>query len=195
VLEIESCASGGARVDLGILQRTDRVWVSDCNDALERQAIQQGTRLLLPLELMGCHVGPPRSHTTSRTHDLSFRAATALFGHFGIEWDIASADAPDRAALAAVIAAYRRLRPLLHTGELITADHPDPSATVYGVVATDRSHAVFCYAQLSMTRFETPLPATIPGLDPERTYLVERLAPAGGPRLRERALLLEFTAV
>ena len=29
----------------------------------------------------GRHVGPPRSHTTGRTHDLSFRAATALFGH------------------------------------------------------------------------------------------------------------------
>ena len=164
----------------GVGQRLQRrAWSASPSNA--------GTRLLLPLELMGCHVGPPRSHTTSRTHDLSFRAATALFGHFGIEWDIASADASDRAALAAVIAEYRRLRPLLHAGELVTADHPDPSAAVYGVVATDRSHAVFCYAQLSMTRFETPLPATIPGLDPERTYLVERLAPAGGPRLRERA--------
>ena len=28
-LEIESCSSGGARVDLGILARTDRVWASD----------------------------------------------------------------------------------------------------------------------------------------------------------------------
>ena len=35
-LEIESCASGGARVDLGVLARTDRIWTSDCNDALER---------------------------------------------------------------------------------------------------------------------------------------------------------------
>lgn len=186
-LEIESCASGGARVDLGILARTDRVWVSDCNDALERQSIQQGTRLLLPLELMGCHVGPPTSHTTSRTHDLSFRAATALFGHFGIEWDIASATEDDRAGLAAVIALYKRVRSLLHSGDLVTVDHPDPAALVHGVVATDRSLALFCYVQRTMSRFESPLPATIPGLDPNRTYLVERLAPTGGPHLRERA--------
>ncbi len=185
-LEIESCASGGARVDLGILGRTDRVWVSDCNDALERQSIQQGTRLLLPLELMGCHVGPPTSHTTSRTHDLSFRAATALFGHFGIEWDIASATDEDRAGLAAAIALYRRLRPLLHSGDLVTGDHPDPAALVHGVVAADATHAVFCYVQRAMSRFESPLPALIPGLDPGRTYLVERLTPAGGPHLRER---------
>ena len=32
-VEIESCSSGGARVDLEILQRTDRVWASDCIDA------------------------------------------------------------------------------------------------------------------------------------------------------------------
>ena len=87
-LEIESCASGGARVDLGILERTDRVWVSDCNDALERQHIQQGTRALLPLELMGCHVGPPRSHTTSRVprpvvpgRDRTVRSLRDRMGH------------------------------------------------------------------------------------------------------------------
>src|SRR3954467_5629079 len=69
-VEIESCSSGGARVDLGILERTDRVWASDTNDALERQHIQRWTQLLLPPELIGSHVGPPRAHTTHRTQDL-----------------------------------------------------------------------------------------------------------------------------
>lgn len=54
-VEIESCSSGGARIDLEILQRTDRVWASDCNDALERQAIQRWTGLLLPPEMIGAH--------------------------------------------------------------------------------------------------------------------------------------------
>lgn len=34
-LEIESCSSGGGRVDLGVLERTDRVWVSDNIDPLD----------------------------------------------------------------------------------------------------------------------------------------------------------------
>ncbi len=42
-LEIESCSSGGARTDLGILEVTDRVWASDSNDPLERQDIQRWT--------------------------------------------------------------------------------------------------------------------------------------------------------
>ncbi|HEX4811446.1 MAG TPA: alpha-galactosidase [Nonomuraea sp.] len=56
-LEIESCSSGGARVDYGVLARTDRVWTSDSNDALDRQAIQRWTGLLVPPERMGAHVG------------------------------------------------------------------------------------------------------------------------------------------
>jgi alpha-galactosidase len=57
-LEIESCSSGGARVDLGILERTDRVWASDTNDPVERQQIQRWTSALIPLELIGAHAAP-----------------------------------------------------------------------------------------------------------------------------------------
>ena len=88
-VEIESCASGGARVDLEILRRTDRVWASDCNDALERLSIQRWTGLLLPPELIGTpHGRNARNHHP--VHDLGFRRRTALFGHHGIEWDIGS---------------------------------------------------------------------------------------------------------
>ncbi|MET0352507.1 MAG: alpha-galactosidase, partial [Plantibacter flavus] len=78
-LEIEACASGGARADLGVLERTDRVWASDSNDAVERLPIQRWTELLLPLELIGSHVGPEVSHTTRRHLDLDFRMAVSLF--------------------------------------------------------------------------------------------------------------------
>ncbi|MEP6979918.1 MAG: alpha-galactosidase, partial [Nakamurella sp.] len=178
-LEIESCASGGARVDLGVLARTDRVWASDCNDALERQQIQRWTNLLLPLELIGTHVGPPTAHTTGRTHGLSFRAATALFGHFGVEWDIVSATDADRVGVATTAAAYKRLRDLLHTGTAVHADHPDPAATLSGVVATDRSAAVFAYVQLTSGLTEAPVPARFVGLDPQRRYTVTVLEVAG----------------
>ena len=78
----------GGRVDLGILERTERIWTSDCNDALERQIIQAGTSILVPPELMGAHIGPTARPTTGRSQTLAFRAATALFGHFGVEWDL-----------------------------------------------------------------------------------------------------------
>jgi len=184
-VEIESCASGGGRVDLGILERTDRIWASDTNDALERQHIQRWTHLLVPPELVGSHVGPPRAHTTGRVHGLAFRVATALFGHFGIEWDIASASAEEQQALAEAIAFYKRMRPLLHSGRVVRADHPDPAAYLHGVVAADGSQALFAYVQLTASAFETPGLARLPGLDPDRAYRVTPLQAAGGPETKQ----------
>ena len=171
-VEIESCASGGGRADLGILRRTDRIWTSDCNDALERQLIQRGFGMLFPAEVMGAHIGPERAHTTHRRQDLGFRAATALFGHLGIEWNLLDATDDERRQVAAAIAHHQRLRPLLHGGRVERSDHPDPAALVHGVVADDRSHALFAYVQLSPSATTAPAPMRFPGVDPERRYRV-----------------------
>jgi alpha-galactosidase len=180
-LEIESCSSGGGRVDLGILARTDRVWASDCNDALERQAVHRWTGLLLPPELVGTHVGPPRSHTTSRRHDLTFRAGTALFGHFGVEWDLTAATEEERVALARWVAGYVRLRDLLHTGTVVRTDHPDPALWVHGVVAEDRSEAVFAVVAVGRGVCAPPGRVRLPGLDDGRPYQVSLLPPGDTP--------------
>ncbi len=181
-VEVESCSSGGARADLGILARTDRIWGSDTNDALERQSIQRWTSLLLPPELVGSHVGPPVAHTTGRTGSLPFRVATALFGHFGFEWDISGTDAEERALLAEAVATYQRLRGTLHSGDVVHGDLGDPSGLLHGVVAADGGHAVYSYAQLVTSPFELPEQVTLPGLRPDRRYAVRPLHVAGRPR-------------
>jgi alpha-galactosidase len=178
-LEIESCSSGGARVDLGILERTDRVWTSDTNDPLERQSIQRWTSLLLPPEMIGAHVGPPVAHTTQRTSTLAFRVATALLGSFGFEWDLTTADDADRELLAAAVSEYKRLRPLLHSGRVVHADLPDPSALLSGVVAQDGASALFSYAQLSTSTLAVPAAVRLPGLTLDRSYRVRPLELAG----------------
>lgn len=185
-LEIESCSSGGARVDLGVIERTDRVWVSDCIDPLERQEMHRWTQQLLPPELLGAHIASGRSHTTHREHDLAFRAATALIGHLGIEWDLARATEAELASLAEWIAFYRERRDLLHGGDLVRMDDIDPTLWISGVVAPDRSRALYSLAFLGRST-EGPLGRiTLRGLDPDRRYRVRPLAlgdPAGGYRV------------
>ncbi|MFD9866462.1 alpha-galactosidase [Streptomyces niveus] len=180
-LEIESCSSGGGRVDLGILERTDRVWTSDCIDALERQRIQCWTGLLLPPELLGAHVGSPVSHTTGRAHTLDFRAGTALFGHFGIEWDLTAAGPGERARLAEWVAAYKELRPLLHTGTVVHGDHPDPALGVHGVVAADRSYALYALVQTATSVMSPAGIVRLPGLAPDARYQVRPRRPGDVP--------------
>ena len=125
-LEIESCASGGGRIDLGVLARTDRVWPSDTLDAVERQRIQRWTALLVPPEMIGVHLGGPTAHTTGRTHGLDFRAATALIGHMGLEWDLRKVDPDDRARVAAWVSLHKRLRPACCRGPSRAQRPPRP---------------------------------------------------------------------
>jgi alpha-galactosidase len=193
-VEIESCSSGGARVDLGILERTDRIWASDCNDALERQTIQRWTGLVVPPELVGGHIGPTTSHTTARTHDLSFRAITALFGHFGMEWDIREVQGAEREELKRFIGLYKEHRGLIHSGRMVRADVPDDSLMLHGVVAdtsaggdvsagavpAGTTAALFALVSTRTSFAEQPGRIAVPGLEGGRTYRVEAIFPAPG---------------
>ena len=195
-VEIESCASGGGRIDLEILRRTERVWTSDCNDALERQTIQRGASMLLPAAVMGAHIGPTRSHTTGRVHSLAFRALTALWGHLGVEWNVLSLADDERSALAAAIELHRRFRPLLHGGDVVRFDPvPDavePCGHAYGVYSPDRREALVAYAQLRTGAGLLAPPLRLPGLDPATRYRVEQV-PLPGHGARWQASGIELT--
>jgi alpha-galactosidase len=169
-LEIESCASGGARVDLGVLERTDRVWASDTNDPVERLDIQRWTALLVPLELIGAHVGPQAAHTTRRETGLELRIAAALFGSFGIEWDLTGCTQDELDQLRDAITAYRRLRGLLHSGVLAHPDAADAGLRVSAVTSLDAGAAVVRVARVASSGRALPGLLRVPGLDPTAHY-------------------------
>ncbi|MEE4023358.1 alpha-galactosidase [Gordonia sp. PKS22-38] len=181
-LEIESCASGGARVDLGILEHTDRVWASDTNDPLERQRLQRWTAQLIPPELLGAHVGPAISHTTGRYATLQFRCLTALFGHAGMELDLSGLEETELEQLARWALRYKEFRGLIHTGTMVRSDHPDPSVWVHGAVSAERDEAVFAVVKMDTSAEDRSDRIRLPGLDATRTYrvsLVPELTDAG----------------
>lgn len=175
-LEIESCASGGGRIDLGVLERTGRVWPSDCNDPHDRVDIQRWTGLLLPPELQGTHIGAEKAHTTRRIAPLDFRAATALWGNLGVELDLTRVDDATFARLQAWVGAHRELRGLLHAGDVVHAD-TDAAVRLDGVVAADRREALFQFAVLDRPAVWPPERLRFPGLDPEAVYEVAEFGP------------------
>ncbi|WP_244876077.1 alpha-galactosidase [Winogradskya consettensis] len=171
-LEIESCSSGGARVDLGVLERTDRVWVSDNIDPHDRQRMLRWTTQLVAPEFLGSHIASGRSHTTGRRHDLGYRAATAIFGHLGIEWDLAEASAGELEELGAWLAFYREQRALLLGGDVVRMDGYDDRILVHGVLAPDRSRALFAMVTTDSILPDPAARLRLRGLDPERRYRV-----------------------
>ena len=170
-LEIESCASGGARVDAGVLERVQRVWPSDTNDAHDRFSIMRWTNLLVPFEYLGSHVGSSPAHTSGRSLSLGFRLATALMGHSGIEWNLTATTQDERDALRTWAGAYRSLRELIHSGRVVHGESSD-DPIVTGVVAHDASEAVFWITCLVAPSDSVSPIRRLVGLDPQRSYRV-----------------------
>ncbi|GAA2227432.1 alpha-galactosidase [Herbiconiux moechotypicola] len=185
LLEIESCASGGGRVDLGVLERTDRVWTSDCNDPVERQSIQRWSELLLPPELLGSHVGAPRSHTTHRVADQSFRLATTLFASAGVEWDLTACTDAELDDLARWASLYKETRALVATGRRVHADLADAETALHGSVAADGSRALFAWVRLGTSRAGQAGRVPFPGLAEDAVYEVRVRDELGAVALHE----------
>ncbi len=137
-VEIESCASGGGRIDYGALARTHRVWTSDCTDALERLEIQRGASLFVPPEILGSHISADPNHQTNRRHSLSFRALVAMAYHFGVELNPLELSVKERGELALYIETHKRLRPLLHAPGANFRLEPIDGRYVWGAASAEK---------------------------------------------------------
>jgi alpha-galactosidase len=119
------------------------------------------------------------SHHTGRTLPLDFRAATALFGAFGIEWNLEQATEVELGRLAAWVRLHKKWRSLLHTGRMVRVDLADPAVAAYGAVAADRREALFAHVQLDESASSRGVTLRLPGLDPEGHYTCEWVTPDG----------------
>ncbi len=176
-IEWESCASGGGRIDLGVLERTQRVWTSDMTDALARQHIQRWTTQLVAPEYLGAHVSSPVAHQTGRTLPLDFRAATALFGAFGVEWDLSTASEDELSALAAWVDLHKQFRPMLHSGRLVRPESSDPAVLLHGVVAADGTEALMAHVQLDESSSNRGVVVRVPDLIADAAYELRWVGP------------------
>ena len=174
-VEIESCASGGGRVDYGVLSRTHRVWLSDCTDALDRLAVQSGAALFLPPEVVGAHVSASPNHLTGRRHSLSFRAVTAIDGHFGVELNPLDLTEAEREELHGWIALHKRLRPLFHGGGALFRRPIVDGRHVHGAVGADS--AALVVAQAGQMMRQGPDNVCVPGLPRGSRWRVAAIHP------------------
>jgi alpha-galactosidase len=175
-VEIESCASGGGRADMGILARTDRIWTSDTNDALDRQTLQKGASYFLPLNVIGSHIGPRHCHITSRIVPMGMRAATAIMGHMGCELNLLTEPEEELQEAKLAIALYKQHRGLLHDGDLYRLDTA-PYLNAFGVVEKDKSKALFSVAYLAGHAATLPAQLYFDGLDADADYHIALVWP------------------
>ncbi len=173
-VEIEACAGGGGRIDMGVLRHTHRFWTSDNIDAVSRLGIQRGFLQFFPPEIMGAHVGADPAHTTGRGQSMAFRAAVALPGHFGVELDLRKLDTADLARLADKVRLYKDLRGILHGGRVWLGDGEDGMVWQAHADAAETELVVLAY-RADPASFGHAAPLRLPMLAAEARYRVRRV--------------------
>ncbi len=172
-VEIESCASGGGRVDFGILERTHRVWLSDSNDALERARIQHGAALFLPASVVGSHVGPRQCHTSGRVHDISFRAWVAAQRHMGFEMDPRELTKDEAEVLQRITAWWKAERDWLMRADILRLDSNDKAVLAEQHIAEDDTQFVVFANKIDTSSQIAPRPLRLSALNADANYEID----------------------
>lgn len=169
-VEIESCASGGGRMDFGILERTQRVWLSDSNDAIERLRIQHNAALFLPASVTGSHVGPRHCHTSGRNLSMSLRAWTAAQRHLGFEMDPRELSDAEAETLKTVTNWWKANRDWMLGGDIHRLDVSDPEITAEQQISRDGQDFVCFIAKTANFKQVLPRPIRLTGLEANGLY-------------------------
>jgi alpha-galactosidase len=170
-LQIESCASGGGRIDLGILGRTEQVWTSDNTDAFDRIRIQEGYSLAYPARAMEAWVTHAVSHQTGLPSPLSLRFDVAMRGALGIGSNLNRLSEAELDEYASYIAFYKRMRSVVQQGELYRLQRLEEyGASAVQYVLSDQREAVYSLAVRDHQIDQHRPPAVLKGLNPSATY-------------------------
>ncbi|MDQ6421657.1 alpha-galactosidase [Paenibacillus sp. LHD-117] len=150
-VEFETCAGGGARIDLGILRYADQAWISDNTDARDRLAIQEGFSYAYSPAVMMCWVTGSPSGLGGRSLPLSYRFHSAMMGGLGIGADIGGWTDTEMEEARGFVAMYQSIRHIVLQGDYYRlAPLGRSNLAAYQYVTEDRSESVafvFLHAQ------------------------------------------------
>ena len=181
-LVIQCCASGGGRVNYGLMPYFEEFWVSDNTDAQQRLFIQWGTSMFFPSCAMAQHVSASPNHQTGRVFPLKFRFDVAMTGRLGMEMKPSDLNEKETEFARKAVQTYKDIRPIIQQGNLyrILSPYDKTGFCSEMFITDDKSEAVFFaykfeqYVDLFRPRFH------FAGLDPNATYELTELNRQGG---------------
>ncbi|MDM0946348.1 alpha-galactosidase [Clostridium perfringens] len=147
----ESCSSGGARFDPGMLYYAPQTWTSDNTDAMERIKIQYGSSLVYPLISMGSHVSESPNQQVFRETALETRANVAYFGNLGYELDVNKLSDVEKEEIKKQIQFYKENREVFKFGEFYRIKNPyNNNISAWMVKSNDEKTIILgCYKLLN----------------------------------------------
>ncbi len=119
----EACASGGGRIDYGILGIFDDFWTSDNTDAYDRLFIQDAYSYIYPIKAMRAWVTDCPNFLSNRVIPMKFRYHSAMMGTLGIGCNILKFSDEDIALSKEMIKQYKEIRPVIQEGDFYRLTH------------------------------------------------------------------------
>ena len=169
----ESCASGGARFDAGLLYYAPQAWTSDDSDAIERLKIQYGTSYGYPITSMGAHVSAVPNHQLNRITSIDTRANAAMYGTFGYELDLNLLSDEEIEKVKSQIEFMKANRELLQQGEFYRILSPfKGNETEWICVSQDKKHAIAAWFRVLNVVNGPVKKIKFKGLDEDTLYKV-----------------------
>lgn len=138
-LQIEACASGGGRAELGALSHFDMIWTSDNTDPVDRLDIQNGYSLLYPIKCMRAWVTDTNRH--SRPFDWDYRFNVSMQGSLSIGGNLLKYTDEELEIHRKYIALYKEIRNTVQFGRFYRlADFRNDG--IYATEYTDENKTV-----------------------------------------------------
>lgn len=120
----EACASGGGRIDYGILGIFDDFWTSDNTDAYDRLYIQTAYSRIYPIKAMRAWVTDCPNFLSGRVIPLTFRFHSAMMGSLGIGCNILKFTPEEVELSQRMVRQYKEIRPIIQEGTFYRLDNP-----------------------------------------------------------------------
>lgn len=174
---IQACASGGGRVNYGILPWFDEFWTSDNTDALQRVYMQWGTSYFFPAIAMASHISASPNHQTKRRIPIKYRTDVAMSGRLGMEIQPDDMTDEEKAQTKKAISEYKEIRDVVQFGDLyrLLSPYDEKGAASLMYVAPEKDKAVFYWWKTRAFRNEILPRVTMKGLDPNKNYTIREL--------------------
>lgn len=184
----ESCASGGARFDPGMMYYAPQAWASDDTDGVERLHIQYGTSMVYPIVSMGSHVAAIPNHQVERKTNLTMRANVAYFGTFGYELDLNKMTQEEKEQVKEQITFFKKYREVIQLGNFYRLQQGNYYSWM--VVSQDQKTAILGYYKILATPNPSLKKITLTGLNPAMEYTCNGNQ-YGGDELMHIGMILE----
>ena len=180
---IQLCASGGGRVNYGLLPYFDEVWVSDNTDAYQRVFIQWGDSHFYPAIVQASHVSASPNHQTGRVLPIKYRFDVAMSGRLGMEIQPKNMKPEELEFAKRAIAAYKEIRPVVQFGDQyrLLSPYENPVAALMYADEAKNNAAVFAYRLDYLHGQPVPM-LRLDGVDENKNYRIKDLTPQNESR-------------